>query len=483
MHSTQRTNWIKKRLLTTCSALLAAGLPHVATAQEAFHDSDDTQLAQRVAWAEGVDEQVTLAGHQASCDRSQGLACDSMAINSAGCSAGASGVGSSCLSYWWMGGDSALRKDYAANGITLQNNVTQFYYGVARGGVDEMFNYAGHGDYLMNVDFQKLGGMQGQFLKMRTEHRFGESLREGTGTILPPNLAADLPTTETNHLYITNLTFMQFLSESFGLFAGKVDTLDGDLNAFASGRGIHQFSNAAFVVTPLGLRTIAYSTLGAGFVVVQDGEPIFTFSALNASDTTRTSGFDELFADGIVLCPELRLPTNFFGLPGHQLFGGTWSSRDYATLDFPPTVILPNVPIPRASDSWSLYWNCDQYLVVDPNDSKRGWGYFARAGFADPNTNPIDWFASAGLGGNSNLFGRAYDTFGIGYYYAGLSDNLSPWLGTVLGGLGAGQGAEIFHNFAVSPRLFITADTQYLVPSRDAIDDSIVVGLRANLKF
>jgi len=184
-----------------------------------------------------------------------------------------------------------------------------------------------------------------------------------------------------------------------------------------------------------------------------------------------------------VLCPELRLPTNFFGLPGHQLFGGTWSSRDYATLDFPPTVILPNVPIPRASDSWSLYWNCDQYLVVDPNDSKRGWGYFARAGFADPNTNPIDWFASAGLGGNSNLFGRAYDTFGIGYYYAGLSDNLSPWLGTVLGGLGAGQGAEIFHNFAVSPRLFITADTQYLVPSRDAIDDSIVVGLRANLKF
>ncbi|MFN9551293.1 MAG: hypothetical protein ACK56Q_13535, partial [Pirellulaceae bacterium] len=235
MHSTQRTNWIKKRLLTTCSALLAAGLPHVATAQQAFHDSDDTQLAQRVAWAEGVDEQVTLAGHQVSCDRSQGLACDSMAINSAGCSAGASGVGSSCLSYWWMGGDSALRKDYAANGITLQNNVTQFYYGVARGGVDEMFNYAGHGDYLMNVDFQKLGGMQGQFLKMRTEHRFGESLREGTGTILPPNLAADLPTTETNHLYITNLTFMQFLSESFGLFAGKVDTLDGDLNAFASG--------------------------------------------------------------------------------------------------------------------------------------------------------------------------------------------------------------------------------------------------------
>ncbi|WP_149753140.1 carbohydrate porin [Rubripirellula obstinata] len=52
----------------------------------------------------------------------------------------------------------------------------------------------------------------------------------------------------------------------------------------------------------------------------------------------------------------------------------------------------------RSSDSWSLYWNTDQYLSVDRSDPSRGWGYFARAGIADDNTNPLSYFLSAGLG-------------------------------------------------------------------------------------
>lgn len=388
-----------------------------------------------------------------------------------------------CSDTWWEGQDTNFRQRLAAKGVTFNNNLTGFYYGVAGGGNEQEFRFAGHGDYLMNVDFMKAGGPPGLFLKVRAEHRMGESIGQPAGSLLPPVLASDLPTPESENLYLTNVLFTQAFSENFAVFAGKLDTLDGDQNAFASGRGITQFSNTAFVITPIGLRTIAYSTLGTGFVILDQGEPVFSFSVLNARDTVRTSGFDELFADGVVLAPELRLKTNFLNRPGHQLFGGTWSSRNYVALDQDPRILLPNVPINREDDSWSLYWNMDQYLVVDPCNPKRGWGVFARAGIADQATNPIAYFLSAGVGGNSRLFGREADTFGVGWFYAGTSNDLLPVLTTALGGVGDSQGGEVFHNFALNSRLSITWDGQVLVPARESIDYTLVTGIRANLRF
>ncbi len=272
---------------------------------------------------------------------------------------------------WLDGDESPRRKSLFSNGIRFTNNLTNFYFGNTRGGIEREFRFGGHGDYLTNLDINKLGGPKGQFLQIRAEHRYGESLAGATGAFLPPALPTDLPVAESDNVYITNFLFTQALSESFALYAGKLDTLDGDLNAFAHGRGIRQFSNAAFIVNPIGLRTVAYSTLGTGFVFLNEGEPIYNFLVLNARDTTETDGLSELFADGAVISQELRLPTNFFGKTGHQSFGAIWSSREFAALAQSPIVILPNVPIARQSGSWALTYNFDQYLFVDPCDEKR----------------------------------------------------------------------------------------------------------------
>ena len=141
----------------------------------------------------------------------------------------------------------------AEQGITFEADVTQFYMGVASGGEEQEFRYAGHGDYVLNLDSGKLGGPQGLFVKLRAEHRFGEGITDATGAIIPVNLVADLPVADSTELYLTNVLFTQMFSESFGVFAGKMDTLDGDMNAFAHGRGKTQFSNAAFVASPIGL--------------------------------------------------------------------------------------------------------------------------------------------------------------------------------------------------------------------------------------
>jgi porin len=392
----------------------------------------------------------------------------------------------SCSSYDACNNDSffpslsSFRADLAEKGINYQGNFTQFYFGNNAGGLEREYRFGGHHDNLFNFDFGKLGIQEGLFLKIRAERRTGESLADATGAFLPPALATDLPVADRRDLYVTNFVFTQALSESFVLFAGKVDALDGDQNAFASGRGITQFSNSAFVANPIALRTVPYSTLGAGMAFLFEGEPILNFLVLNATDTVRTSGFDELFAEGVTLNSELRLPTNFFDMPGHQLIGGTWSSREIVALGQDPRIVLPNVPIQRQSGSWSLYWNCDQTLV---GDAERGWGFFARAGIGDDSTNPLAYFLSAGLGGSSMMSGRDNDTFGVGYFYSATSNEIGPLLNATLGQLGDGQGVELFYNAAVNRHLSITPDFQVLMPARDSVDTALVAGIRANLIF
>ena len=300
------------------------------------------------------------------------------------------------------------KKSLADCGIGFVGNLTQFYFGTVDGGVEQRGRYGGHGDYVANIDAGKVGIHKGLFIKLRAEHRFGNSISEDAGVIFPPTLATDLPVSDSRDLYLTNVLFTQFLSDSFAVYAGKLDSLDGDLNSYASGRGISQFSNTAMIANPIALRTIPYASLGCGFAIIRDGEPLFNFLVINPTDTADSDGFDELFREGVALSAELRFPTHSFGKPGHQLFGATWSSRDFVELGQDPRVVLPNVPINRSSGSWSLYWNTDQALWVDPCAPERHWGYFARAGIADDSTNPLGYFLSLGLGGRQPNPNRGY---------------------------------------------------------------------------
>jgi porin len=276
--------------------------------------------------------------------------------------------------------------------------------------------------------------------------------------------------------------FTQALNENLFVFAGKMDTLDGDMNAFAHGRGKTQFSNIAFVFNPIVAMTVPYSTLGTGFSLLRDGEQIVSFSLLNSQDTSGTSGFEQLFNDGLLIAVNLRLPTNFLDLPGHQLFGATWNNRTYSSLS-DVYVDYPNVVIPTTRGSWSLFWNFDQYLVVDTVRPAHGWGTFGRAGIADDNTNPLAWFLSFGIGGNSPIDSRPADTFGAGWYYASTSGQISPILTAALGPIGNGQGVELFYNYQLTPAIRLTPDLQVIVPATQSIDPALVLGVRAQLIF
>lgn len=382
-------------------------------------------------------------------------------------------------------GDWCGNRDWLAeHGVTFDWDVGHYYGGVASGGIEQRDRYAGHGDYVTNFELGKLGFNEGLFLKLRAEHRFGESVNADTGAFLPSYLATDLPARDDEDLLLTNVLFTQALSERFAFFFGKLDTLDGDVNDFAHGRGETQFSNIGFVCNPVALRTIPYSTLGCGFAVLgEGGEPVFTYTVLNPTDTASTSGFDELFSEGVAMAAELRLPTQFFDLPGHQLFAGTWSSRDFISLGQDPRIVLPDVPIEEADGSWSLYWNCDQYLFVDPSAPQKGWGVFGRAGIADQDANPLAWLLSCGVGGHNPSRGHEADTYGVGWFVAGSSDEIGPIIQTVLGPIGNGHGVELFYNWQATPWLNVTPDLQVVVPSAEDVDTALLLGVRAVMEL
>jgi porin len=378
----------------------------------------------------------------------------------------------------WLG----VRPLLVDNGVTVWADNTSFLIGNATGGVQQDLDFGGHGDYVLNFDCGKLGIQEGMFVKVRAEHRFGETITSDVGCFISPTLIADLPIFGSEQVYITNVLITQMLGDSLAVFAGKMDTLDGDMNAFAHGRGKTQFSNMAFVFNPIVGATVPYSTLGAGFAVLRDNESIFIFSVLNSTDTTNTSGFEQLFNDGLLLSASLRLPTRFGGLPGHQLLGGTWNNQTYRSIS-EAYIEYPDVAIPPTRGSWCLYWNFDQYLVVDADEPLRGWGPFGRAGIADDNTSPLAWFLSFGIGGNVPAPSRPDDTFGIGWYYGGMSSQIGPLITSQFGPIGNGQGIECFYNYQWTPAIRLTPDLQFLVPALKNVDPSLILGVRAQLIF
>jgi porin len=305
---------------------------------------------------------------------------------------------------------------------------------------------------------------------------------------MPVSIAQLFPSPNTPVTALTGVKVTQALSESVVVFGGKINTLDGFNQPFTGGaQGVNGFMNTAMVAPVVALRTVPYSTFGGGFAVLAGTEPVLSVMVLDPNNTPTTSGFDTFFDRGVSVLGSANLPTKLLGRPGHQGVGFTYSNSRYAALDDLPFFLAQRLrgefpPLPRETGSWSLFYMFDQALWVAEDDPKRSWGLFGNAGLADGNPSPIRWAANIGLGGASPLRARKLDTFGVGYFYVGISDSLKNFAPRLLP-LGDEQGVEVFYNFALTPWARITPDFQVVIPARQRVDTALVFGLRAKVDF
>ncbi len=388
----------------------------------------------------------------------------------------------------WWGSRSAL----AERGLTYDVFLTQFYQGVASGGGEQAYRYGGKLDYLFRLDSGKLGLWQGFFVDLHAETRYGSDVNGIDGMITPSNIPMSFPEPGVNVTSITGLKFTQALSENFAVFLGKINTLDEYGFKYSPGLGMDKpglegFMNTSLVFNPIVARTVPYSAAGTGFAYLREGEPLFALSVLDPEERA-TSGVENLYGRGVVLVPDLTFRIKPFGRPGKYNFGGTWSSATYrsfdptAYLNLPPAIILDPDASPKETGSWSLYSNFYQSLFVDECDEKRNWGVFGQFGISDGNPNPVRFVANGGIGGRSLLRGRNYDTFGIGYFYIGLSDNFKA-LASFVQPVRDEFGVELFYNFAITPWARLTGDLQIARPSTVGLDTAIIPGLRFQILF
>ncbi len=393
-----------------------------------------------------------------------------------------------------LGDPLGLRSRAADRGITFDLFATQFYQGIASGGQERTFPFGGKIDYLLNIDGQKLGLWQGLFVNLHAETRYGRSTNEIDGLIAPSNLPLNFPREDANITSITGLKLTQALSESFALYAGKINTLDEYPLRYSPGLGGNKpglggFLNTSLVFNPIAARTIPYAAAGAGFAILREGEPLFTFSVFDPEERA-TSDLSGLYNRGVVLVPDLVLRTQLLGRPGVYNFGGTYSSAKYRSFDpaaylnipFIRSVVARTNAAPQETGSWSLYANLYQSLWVAQCDNKRNWGLFGQFGLSDGNPNPVRFVANGGIGGHSMVPGRKLDTFGIGYFYLGLSDNFKS-LARPLQPQRDEYGVELFYNIAITPWARLTTDLQIARPSTIGVDTAIIPGLRFQLLF
>src|SRR5580692_11985645 len=110
-----------------------------------------------------------------------------------------------------------LRDELGKKGIVFDVDLLVTPMDVLSGGRSTGGNTWGNVDYTLNVDTEKAGLWPGGFLNVSLDTGFGTNLSKDSGAIVPVNTAWLLPAPNDRTTALTNATFMQFLSEQFGV--------------------------------------------------------------------------------------------------------------------------------------------------------------------------------------------------------------------------------------------------------------------------
>ncbi len=389
------------------------------------------------------------------------------------------------------------RTGLAERGFQFGVDFTQAMQSVVDGGRDTTTRYGGSLDYTMSLDLDRMGAVPGGLVKFRAASRYGASVNGASGLLLPVYSNGFTPLTdeldEDIAFTITDLNYTQFLSPTFGVFVGKFNTLDGDANEFAAGRGVSQFFNSEFVFNSAMALSVPYSTLGVGAVWAPDPNVQLTVTLANLQDSSTTTGFDD-FGEGYLVSGEAWWQYRLGALPGGMMLSGLYAGdTDFASLGS-RLVFRPGegLSIPTEDDTWAIAWNGWQYVLTEEEAEDRplnlldgapdlqGIGLFARFGFADRDTNPVEWSLSGGVGGRGAIPGRDRDVFGVGYFYNSIVE------GRLLGAAGVddeSEGFEAFYNVSITPAAELTLDAQWTHSPLPGADDAVILGLRLRLRF
>jgi porin len=419
----------------------------------------------------------------------------------------------------WAG----VRDQLGIKGVVLDVDAQLMPQSVVSGGRDTDSAFWGNAAYTLNLDSQKMGFWPGGFVKVQGVSTFGNSLFGDIGAVVPANETWVFPAVNDPSSALMSATFTQFLSPKFGLFAGKINTLDLAFTRF-TGDYRSQFLNLGMNI-PMAEALVPISTFGGGVVVIPSESLNFSALVVDPSGTPTDNDVSGAFSDGIMGIGAGKLNIKPFGLGGQQRLTGIWSNKERVSLiqdpsnigqfllterfpllgnpgpilrrileRFAPSLLNPAQQLNQEDSTWAVAYGFDQYIWQPGNDPERGIGLFFNFGLSDGDANPVKYSYNVGIGGNGVIPGRPRDRFGIGWARTEFSDNFVPALRQTLDlGLDHEDAVEMYYNAAITQWMNLTVDLQVINPglkktlgSNDTLTDvgtAVVVGLRSHIRF
>jgi len=392
------------------------------------------------------------------------------------------------------------RTEWANKGVQAELEYLAWVGSVVDGGLSSDTESGNNITYKLKLDLMRAGILPGALIDIRAETRYGSNTNRHSSQG-PPNFTASLVPVEYDDLRrdadftITNLSYLQMLSEHFGVLLGKLDLFEhGDPNEFASGRGRTQFQNYNFNYgTPTLL--VPASTLGAGVLYLPNKNMTISSTLLSATDCSYNSCFHDLDDSGRIWANAAMFQYRLGGLPGGANVNGLYffdtDFTELGSLGINPGDGTAGAVTSTQDHSWLAVFSFWQYLSVkgagegpldllNQRPDLEGWGVFGRLSFADKDTNPYQTNVSVGIGGRGVIPTRSNDVFGLGYFYNDFYNN------NVTDNVGLedhSQGGEVFYNLAITPAAKFSANLQYLTAGLEDVDDATVLSGRLQLIF
>lgn len=366
----------------------------------------------------------------------------------------------------WGGGRTWLSE----RGVRLSADVTQNVQSVLDGGNGDETAFLGSSELILDLDTEKLGLWPGGFGRVAAEGRWGDDVFENAGAFSPVYNDALFPADPDRFgkdaFALTEMNATQFLAEWVGIFGGLLNTTGGDANAYAGFvRSNEYFQNLSLLVNPVSMRIVPSVTLGGGIVLIPFDWLVATFTFMSTEESAGSDPFDT--DDGVTFVTEWTIDHPVGPMSARQVLGfGVGFDNDFFRLGELPRLELPPGAPPQLrfstkDESWAFWYNGQLDFWTDPDDEEQRAGFFLRFGYADDETNPIEWNIAAGLGAVGAFDVRPRDRMGIGVYHLEPSDNFPlPQLG-----VGDETGVEVFYNAELWPGVNLTADLQYVDPS------------------
>jgi porin len=359
-----------------------------------------------------------------------------------------------------------LRTQFAEQGLQFSLDFIGIVQSVMDGGFDETTRSLGSSEFIIDVDGEKLGLWPGFFARFAAQGRFGRNVLNESGALSVVSKDALFPADPDHEnkdtLAITEMNMTQFLTPWLGIYGGLLNTTSGDANEFSGFvRSQEHFQNLSLLASMVSARLVPNVTLGGGIILIPTDNVVGTVTIMNTEESAGSNPFNT--ADGQTLVTEWTVNHDLLDLPvRHVISFGLGFNQDFFKFgDYDywyPDDRIAGLKFGSKDESWAFWYNGQLAFWTHPTDADRQMGFFVRFGYADDETNFIEWNLAGGIGGVGLFDMRPRDRFGFGVYHLEPSDKAPlPAFG-----IKEETGAEIFYTVQLSREVAITADLQYV---------------------